>query len=164
MVRSGTTLVESILAGLDNVRDCGELEFFIRELHMFGFDGISGPLRGTTPEQLREQILSAPADGFEGIGNRYIEHFNFQKHPGVKKVDKMPANILALGLIALVFPNARIIHCRRNPIDCALSIYQNPLRGYHENYANDLGDIAKFYRCYTELMEPLAFGASYKDP
>ncbi len=152
MVRSGTTLIESILAGLDGVRDFGELEYMVPELHRFGVDGISGPNRGATIETLQSQVLQAPEGGFAGIGSRYIDSFNFQKYPGVKKIDKMPSNFLALGLIALVFPKAKIIHCRRNPIDCALSIYKNPLSGYHESYANDLTKIAKYYRNYEELM------------
>ena len=66
--------------------------------------------------------------------------------------DKMPGNFLALGLIALMFPRARIIHCRRDPMDVCLSIYFHRF-AYGHGYAYDLTDIAVHYRQYQRLMQ-----------
>ncbi len=153
MPRSGTTLVESILANHPSARDFGELEFFVRELHTLGVDGISGPTRGNTASFVKTRLMQAPIQGFQELGERYINLHEFQKLPGILKIDKMPQNFLALGLIALVFPNAKIIHCQRHPMDCALSIYRNNLGSYHDNYAFDLAEIGKYYREYVGLMQ-----------
>ena len=67
-------------------------------------------------------------------------------------VDKMPSNFLQLGLICAALPNARIIHMQRNPIDTSLSIYFQHFEAAH-GYANDLDDIAHYYRQYRRLMQ-----------
>ena len=124
----------------------------MRELHNLGIDGISGLPRGNTVAFVTERLIQAPIQGFVEIGERYIQQNGFQKLPGILKIDKMPHNFLALGLITLVFPNAKIIHCQRHPMDCALSIYRNNLGSYHDNYASDLTEIGKYYRAYADLM------------
>ena len=65
--------------------------------------------------------------------------------------DKMPSNFLRIGLIHSVFPNARIIHCRRNPVDVCLSIYFQNFSGHHP-YAYDLDDLAFYHQEYQRLM------------
>jgi hypothetical protein len=65
--------------------------------------------------------------------------------------DKMPTNFLHLGLIAQLFPAARIIHCRRDPRDTCLSIYFQEFNLAH-SYANNMGALAYFYREYERLM------------
>jgi len=68
-----------------------------------------------------------------------------------KVIDKMPGNFMYLGLISRVFPNAKIIHIKRNPIDTCLSIYfQQFLRGH--SYSHNLEDLSKYYRQYDWLM------------
>jgi hypothetical protein len=70
----------------------------------------------------------------------------------LRVVDKMSDNFFHLGMIHAAFPNARIIHMRRNPIDNCLSIYfQNFLDSYP--YANDLDDLAHYYSLYVRLMD-----------
>jgi hypothetical protein len=63
----------------------------------------------------------------------------------------MPHNFLHLGLIHAVFPRARIIHCRRNPVDTCLSVYFQNFPTLHP-YSNDLGDLASFFEQYRRLM------------
>jgi hypothetical protein len=63
----------------------------------------------------------------------------------------MPTNFIYLGLIALLFPNARIIHCRRNPLDLSLSCYFQNFAGDH-GYACDLNNIGLYYKQYDRLM------------
>ena len=71
---------------------------------------------------------------------------------GAKKItDKMPDNFLLLGLIHRVFPNATLIHCRRHPIDTALSILATDFNSPLE-YASEPGDLVFFYRQYERMM------------
>lgn len=65
--------------------------------------------------------------------------------------DKSPLNFFHVGLIALLFPNARVVHCTRNPIDTCLSIYFENFRP-NQTYATDLDDIAIYYHGYKRLM------------
>ena len=66
--------------------------------------------------------------------------------------DKRPGNFEMLGLIRLAFPDARIIHCRRNPVDTCLSIFFANF-GASQDYAWDRGDLAFAYRQYERLMD-----------
>ena len=152
MPRSGTTLIESILAGHSKIRDYDELEFFNQQAHFIGItnpaeNGLEGKI-----STLSNNLLSAPQDGFVNIGKQFISQHGFDKFKGIHKVDKMPLNFRALGFIAMVFPNAKIIHSMRHPIDTCLSIYKNPLRGFNRTFANDLEALGKFYIEYAELM------------
>jgi hypothetical protein len=76
-----------------------------------------------------------------------------QRHSAtaLRVVDKMPGNFMHLGLIHAVFPQARILHTQRNPVDTCLSIYFQNLSSEH-TYANDLDDLAFYYREYHRLM------------
>ena len=67
-------------------------------------------------------------------------------------VEKTPSNFLHLGKIALLFPEATIVHCRRDPMDTCLSIYQHPLSAAHA-YAHDLETLGNYYREYELLMQ-----------
>jgi hypothetical protein len=76
-----------------------------------------------------------------------------RKHMGeaVRFTDKNPLNFEHLGLIMLMFPNARIIHCQRDPMDLCLSIYFQHFSERHE-FAYDLADIAEYHHQYEQLM------------
>lgn len=152
MPRSGTTLIESILAGHSKVKDYDELEFFNQQAHYIGITNFQENSLEVRIQNLRSNLSSAPADGFINIGKQYIETHGFDKLKGIHKVDKMPTNFRALGFIALVFPNAKIIHARRHPIDTCLSVFKNPLRGYNRTFANDLEMLGQFYLEYANLM------------
>jgi hypothetical protein len=68
--------------------------------------------------------------------------------------DKMPFNFLWAGLVHMLLPRARIVHCRRNPIDTCLSIYQTQQRRlWTQDFASDRGDLVSYYRQYLRLME-----------
>ena len=65
--------------------------------------------------------------------------------------DKMPPNFMWIGLIHMLFPKARIIHCKRNPIDTCLSIYSTYFTA-RMDFSSDRGDLVFFYRQYQRLM------------
>ena len=144
MPRSGTTLTEQILASHNLVEGLGEL----LEMSKIA-DQIGGGLRH--PDEFTAGIAKLQADDIAKMAERYREAYIISDARSIRLVDKMPHNFQLLGLIALMFPNARVVHCRRNPLDTCLSIY---LQRYIENhdYANDFTTLGKYYRDYEALM------------
>ena len=132
MPRSGTSLAEQILASHPSVFGAGELQFWNRAYAEY--------------RQSRESGSVLPA-----IAARYLSELSELSADALRVVDKMPANFFYAGLIASVFPNARIIHMQRHPIDTCLSIYFQNFYGMGP-YANDLDDLAHYYQQYRRLM------------
>ena len=143
MPRSGTSLTEQILASHRDVAGGGELPDIhrITQALAAGAGGREYPacVPDAQPELLRS-LAESYLKRLEEIGQ------------GTRHVtDKMPQNFLHLGLIALLFPRARIIHCRRDARDVCLSIYFQNFSAAH-GYANDLENIGRYYRDYERLM------------
>jgi tetratricopeptide (TPR) repeat protein len=145
MPRSGTTLVEQVLASHPEVHGAGELP----TLESILMDQLGPSLSPTArarklPELTPEDLLS--------MGSAYV-HKLAELAPGAARVtDKMPSNFRMVGLIRMMLPNARIIHCRRDPIDTCLSCYTRKFsRG--QPFAYDLRDLGLYYRAYDALMD-----------
>lgn len=145
MPRSGTTLVEQILSRHESVHGAGELDH-VRNL----YDQL--PMqRGKHGNVVsaRQAALPLVIDEF---ARSYLDKLAALA-PGAKHIiDKMPGNFMYLGLIDLMFPNARIIHCQRNPLDTCLSCYFQDFSGDHP-YANDLASLGNYYLEYVRLMD-----------
>lgn len=153
MPRSGTTLLESILGASDAVMDHGELMYFIGQQHLLGLTSEKNPdVKKRTP-LLKKLLTSAPEHGFRDIGEAYIKRYGFDRTQGKFHVDKMPHNFRALGLIAATFPNARIIHAARHPMDICLSIFKNLMPGYNTTFSGTLELLGEFYLEYAKLMK-----------
>ncbi len=135
MPRSGTTLTEQILSSHPEIAAAGEVTFWgFLDLPRDDYWSLTA-----TPEATRRV-----ADDFLAT----LRAFG----AGAKKItDKMPDNFLLLGLIHRVFPNATLIHCRRHPIDTALSILATDFNSPLE-YASEPGDLVFFYRQYERMM------------
>ncbi len=145
MPRSGTTLVEQILASHPQVQGAGELTILQKMV-----DRISGPdLRPIGYPQLVEQLL--PED-LARLGGHYVERLRGLSQGRSRVVDKMPANFLYAGLIHLILPNARIIHCRRDAVDTCLSCYTKLFHG-EQKFAYELRELGLFYRAYERLTD-----------
>ncbi len=143
MPRSGTTLVERILAAHPQVHACGELEH-LGKLRI-AVDGVPYP---ACAGRLDAPLLAALARG-------YLEALAAAgAGPGVARaVDKMPLNFWHLGLVALALPRARVIHCTRDPRDTGLSIYfQNFTHAQANGFAFELGEIGAYLNEYRRLM------------
>jgi len=144
MLRSGTTLVEQILASHPAIHAGGELEYF-------------RSLAGQLPERLGggqpypDCLKALDAKTVDAVSSAYIERI--QQHLGEAKrfTDKNPLNFEHLGLILMMFPNARVIHCRREPMDLCLSIYFQHFSERHD-FAYSFSDIAEYHRQYELLM------------
>lgn len=130
MPRSGTTLVEQIVASHPTVFAGGELPYALQALTL-SRDGAS------LPESGRHYI-----DKLRGLAG-----YQGQRHI----TDKLPGNYMSLGLIASMLPNAKIIHCRRDPIDTAISCYTTLFEAGHF-YTFDLAMLGRAYRRYWQLM------------
>ena len=138
MFRSGSTLTEQVLAGHSRVTAGGEIDVL--------------------PALVRTELAPYPARmahvaprELEGLAARYSDSLS-KLFPGAPHVtDKRPDNFLHIGLIKTLFPDARIIHTTRDALDNCLSIYFLHL-DHSMAYANDLMDIAHYYRQYRRLM------------
>jgi tetratricopeptide (TPR) repeat protein len=144
MPRSGTTLVEQILASHPNIHGAGELTV-LQDLVARGPARKSGA--GPDYPKLLDELL--PEDLFD-LGREYEQRMRAVAQPGHRVVDKNPTNFLYAGLIHLILPNARIIHCRRDPVDTCLSCYTKLFRDVR--FARDLRELGSYYRCYEALM------------
>jgi tetratricopeptide (TPR) repeat protein len=140
MPRSGTTLTEQILASHPLVFGAGELGYM-----------------GQVVEQLRRELgyprALAPDDALAAAGAFYVQAIGRLDNRAARVTDKMPANFLHLGLIARLFPNARIVHCRRSPMDTCLSCFQQNFRAAHLSWSCDLADLGHYFCQYDRLME-----------
>lgn len=143
MPRSGTSLLEQILASHSDVFGAGELSD-IKNLAKEVFRGKEAGLP-TFLQAIDQKALDT-------LAGRYLDSIGKLGGGARRITDKMPANFLWLGLIWQLFPQARIIHCRRDPRDTCLSIYFQQFTKGHK-YASDLGDLAFYYREYERLME-----------
>ncbi|MEX1109344.1 MAG: tetratricopeptide repeat protein [Dongiaceae bacterium] len=143
MPRSGTTLTEQILASHPEIHGAGELTT-IRKLasRVRVLAGGAGYPEGTA--RLEPKSVATLAAVYRDL--------LAERSPTARRVtDKMPHNFLQLGLIQVLFPNARIVHCRRNPVDTCVSCFMNEFAESH-GYSRDLGYLARYYRAYDRLM------------
>jgi hypothetical protein len=145
MPRSGTTLVEQILASHPQVYGGGELRD-LKEMVSQVWNSSGNSLSpGQTPLVPEPPAIRCLADG-------YLRQRLALSRGALRTTDKMPTNFYYLGLIALMFPNARILHCRRDPLDVCLSCYFTNFRD-PPLYASDLEDLGFYYGHYQRLME-----------
>jgi Tfp pilus assembly protein PilF len=139
MFRSGSTLIEQVMASHPRVTGGGEIDLlpFMAHQHLMPLLGESqGSIDRAKLQHLRDIYLSKVA----------------QRFPDAELVtDKRPDNFLNIGLIKLLFPEAKIVHTRRNAIDNCLSVFFLHL-SHSIPYALDLLDIAHWYRQYARLM------------
>lgn len=144
MPRSGTTLVEQVLSSHPEVCGGGELT----ALGVIA-DAMPGRLYSARPyPDCMTELTQSVADK---VAKEHLDYLQQLCGDTLRVTDKMPHNFLRLGLIALLFPGAAIIHCRRHPLDTCMSIFTYRFNGAHP-YATDLSELGKHYRKYLELM------------
>ncbi|RJT39412.1 sulfotransferase family protein [Mesorhizobium waimense] len=143
MPRSGTTLVEQIIASHPKVYGAGELSILKTAV------GKQFPMsmQGGFPWG-----IDMPDKAFAEAGQAYLDMLH-ARYPGFRHVtDKMPGNFLLVGFIHLMLPKAKIIHCARDAAATCLSIYKVHFRGDSHRYGYDLGELADFHNLYTDIM------------
>lgn len=145
--RSGTTLTEQILCSHPQVAGAGELQYInqirheaekIRKDGLFSASTDTGPIRLSSFDMVP---LRQMAEGYLTYLDRFRTDERFV-------TDKMPTNFMHLGLIALLFPNARVIHCRRDPMDVIVSCFSQHLNPPF----CDPEAMVDYHRSYRRLM------------
>jgi tetratricopeptide (TPR) repeat protein len=146
MPRSGTSLLEQVLATLPRVHGAGELTWLPELLHEAGAAGPGG--EADFPETLADR---SPEE-YVRIGRRYIDRLRELAPDSTHVVDKLPDNFQHLGLIHLMFPAARIVHSMRDPMDSCFSCFSRLFIGNNLGYTYDLGAVARYWVGYHESM------------
>ena len=147
MPRSGTSLVEQILASHPDVYGAGELKDLGRI-----FESIRTSDKEKQSEIIPGELLELDAKAFADLGKQYIARIRKYSANAKFITDKMPHNFLRIGFIRTILPNARVIHCTRDPMDNCLSIFKTHLKHSH-GYANNMSELGQYYRMYLELMD-----------
>ena len=144
MPRSGSTLIEQILASHPQVTGAGEIAAFRQ---------VVGRIKGADGQSLRypDLLNMMPPDACRVLGDLYLKLVARHVQGKARLVDKYLDNFLYAGLIHLVLPNARIIHCRRYPVDTCLSCY-TLLFGASQDFTYDLDELGRYWRAYDALM------------
>jgi tetratricopeptide (TPR) repeat protein len=142
MPRSGSSLVEQVLASHPEIHGAGEL------------DTIANIARATLIRTGRQGTFAEfasllTAEVLRDFGCAYLASLPASGRS--RCVNKMPGNFLYAGLIRLIFPNARIIHTSRNPVDTCVSCYTTRFEQGHP-YSYELGELGRYYNWYAELM------------
>ncbi len=141
MPRSGTTLVEQILASHSRIAAGGELPTLIAIAAQIGRDGAA------YPEAMREM----GSEALTALATQYLDRLSSVSADSARVTDKMPFNFLHVGLIRALFPDAKIIHCRRDPRDvctsCFFTTFSEDLQ-----FASDLEVLGRYYLDYERLM------------
>jgi tetratricopeptide (TPR) repeat protein len=144
--RSGSTLLEQILASHSQVEGTAELPNILR--FVAEFQGRDPDTRAPRYPAILEQLDAAD---FRKLGEKYLADTRVYRSGKPRFVDKMPNNFRHLGLIHLILPNARIIDARREPMACCFSNFKQ-LFASGQEFTYDIEDIARYYRSYAQLM------------
>lgn len=145
MPRSGTTLVEQILAAHPEIFGAGEIQNLGRTVEAVlrqqnGVVGYPEALAGASSAQIRE------------IGEAYVRQLEAIAPAARRVVNKLPANFFFVGLITAALPEARILHVRRDPIETCFSCFSR-LFTNGQAHSYDLAELGRYYRAYAKLME-----------
>src|ERR1019366_817248 len=143
--RSGTTLIEQILASHPGVHGAGELTYLVE---------LISALRSGSNRDVRypECVADFGAEEFARLGAAYEARLHRLAPAAGHVTDKLPINYLHLGFIHLILPRAKVIHVQRNAMDTCLSCFENEF-GSRLTYTCDLGELGRNYRRYRETMQ-----------
>ncbi|MEH6726849.1 MAG: sulfotransferase, partial [Hyphomicrobiales bacterium] len=145
MPRSGTTLTEQIISSHPQVHGAGELDDIERVVGRIATGG-------KTTDQFYENLARMKPQDMQEAAGFYLRVLNRHSRTALRVVDKMPHNFEALGLISLLFPNAKVIYCRRDAMDNTVSCFMNRFNSFH-SYNADLSALGGYYREHVRLMD-----------
>jgi len=145
MPRSGTTLVEQIISNHPKVYGGDELNF-LPNLISKHFD--FKKYKNTFADINKKNNID-----FKIIAKEYINNLKKISNNSYNVTDKLPINFKWIGFIRILFPNAKIFHCYRNPKDNCLSIFKNYFVNKELNFSYDMNEISNFYIYYLDIMK-----------
>ncbi len=143
MPRSGTTLVEQIVSSHPKVFAGDELNYLNDLIKKYFYS--SGVIEF-------DKTTTYIKDSFEKIRNEYLNKIKLLSGNKYYVTDKMPINFKWIGIIKLIFPKSKIIHCTRNPKDTCFSIYKNLFTNKDLNYAYNINELINYYKLYNDIM------------
>ena len=143
MPRSGTTLVEQIIASHNEVSGAGELIYLEHTIQNNFFNNIDLDKKKIIVEGLSQKNI---------LESEYMKLLNFHNFNLKKITDKAPQNFRWIGFLKIFFPNCKIIHCSRNPKDNCLSVFKNSFGSNHMGWSYSQKDIATYYNLYLKMM------------
>jgi len=144
MPRSGTTLVEQMLASHPKVFGAGELP---------DLPTLTASLRDARGSEYPECIAAIDRTALHACGEAYVDGLRARAPDAGCITDKLPANFAHLGFACLAVPNVRVVHVRRDPLDTCLSCFSKLFAQDQLHYAYDLAELGRYYRAYARLME-----------
>jgi tetratricopeptide (TPR) repeat protein len=144
MPRSGTTLTEQIISSHPLVHGAGELRHLLEVAQQ--------PMPGMPDLAYPENLVDVDQSALSAWGADYIARLRKHSATAQHITDKMPANYMALGLIPLMLPNAKIVHVKRNPVDTCISCFTR-LFNRHQDATYDLAELGKHYMNHERLMQ-----------
>ncbi len=147
MPRSGTSLLEQVLATLPHVHGAGEITWLAETLQ----EASEAP--GVQDFRFPETLAGHPDDQLRRLGDRYRARIRELAPNATHVVDKLPDNFMHIGLIHLMLPDARIIHSMRDPMDSCFSCFSRLFTGNNLGYTYDLGAVARYWVSYHEIMQ-----------
>jgi outer membrane receptor protein involved in Fe transport/tetratricopeptide (TPR) repeat protein len=143
--RSGSTLVEQILASHSRVEGTMELPnilYYVQEFEQLGVDGDAYP----------ESLGLAPRAVLEALGRRYLNETRPLRQGRARFIDKLPNNFMHIGLIHAMLPRAAIIDVRRHPMDAGFSCFKQCFAA-GQTFTYDLEGLGRYYRQYLAVMD-----------
>ena len=146
MHRSGTTLLEQLLAGHDDICSGGEMYDFTSQLRFSADHHCSA--------ELDLQIVQASGDfDYSAIGKGYLDSVDWRRSGQRFVTDKLPSNFLNIGFILRALPGAKILHMSRDPVETCFSNLREPFSEATCRYSYDQTELANYYRQYFALMQ-----------
>jgi hypothetical protein len=145
MPRSGTTLVEQIIASHPRAHGAGELPHLGRVASAIG-------ARLPGPAIDEDAVRSVTKARIEELANLYLLRLTKSSANAERVCDKAPLNGNYIGVAKLLFPKAKILYCRRNPIDTCVSIFMQKFASRH-TYSYELKSLGGYYKAFAELMD-----------
>ena len=143
MPRSGTSLTEQILASHSEVIGAGEVSYAFDTVHR---------IKELVGKPYPASLHDVTGDQLTDLGNYYMSRHNEDNLSRRYVIDKSPLNFQYLGLLALTLPEARFIHCHRDPVANCFAIHRIPF-DKRQSYAHDLAALGQFYSRYHRLMQ-----------
>ena len=144
MPRSGTTLTEQILSSHSKVYGAGELPYLMTTLN-------DEFIKNENLLETKITYLIKDKNYIESVSNKYLSYLEEYEISQEYITDKAPLNFLRIGFIKILFPNSKIIHCKRDPKDNCISIYKNFFEA-NVGFSYNPEELSKYYNLYKDLM------------
>ncbi len=144
--RAGSTLLEQILASHSKIDGTMELPNIIATAHR-----LNGRRLVSQEANYPAILTELTAEHFQKLADAYIKDTAIHRQGAPRFVDKMPNNFMHIGLIHLMFPNAKVIDARRHPMACCFSGFKQ-LFADGQEFSYGIDDIVRYYKCYVSLM------------